>query len=353
MITTHCYGSCTFSQRNILNIFHKGKKTTEIMVASRNTTGYDDYDDSVGIPSQSPVIYDMYQMKAGFRYMYVSVYSANILLGLLLNSAVIFMTVKCRSKKKLSQHMIILGLAVTHLVFCLFAPLYLITAWNYFSWTFGKVVCKLGSYVMFMNMFSVSLMITFWNVCWSVPGCFEHRMSTNMVLLSWFIGAILSTPSLLSREVQYTADGHVCLDNYGYTGSSQMSKEGRERLMAVLICRFIFGLLLPLGVRCVSCCCMNSMGNNQLRSRVIRPVTIAHFLCWTPVISLSVLQATMGTGSRLFTYALPPATALSVLNSCISPIICIWQEKKEQSLRGPPQMEDNRDKDEEMTSLTR
>ncbi|XP_041755761.1 chemokine-like receptor 1 [Coregonus clupeaformis] len=186
---------------------------------------------------------------------------------------------------------------------------------------------------------------------------FEHHMSTNMVLLSWFTGAILSAPSLLSRQVQYTADGHVCLDNYDYTERSQISEEGRVRMMAVVICRFIFGLLLPLGVRCVSCCCMNSRGNNQVRSQVIRPVTIAHFLCWAPVICLSVLQVTVRTGSSLFTYALPPATALSVLNSCISPIICIWQEKKElkrNSCSQPertPQMEDNKEEGEEMTCL--
>ncbi|KAK6306322.1 hypothetical protein J4Q44_G00232470 [Coregonus suidteri] len=330
------------------------------MVASINTSDYDDYNDLVVLPSQSPVIYEMYQMRTGFRFMYVSVYSANLLLGLLLNSAVIFMSVwKYRSKKKLSRRMLILGLATTHLIFCLFTPLYLISAWNYFSWTFGKVVCKLGSYVMFMNMFSASVMITFWNVRWCVPRCFEHHMSSSVVLLSLFIGAILSAPSLLSREVQYTADGYVCLDNYDYTEQSQISKEGKERMMAVVICRLLFGLLLPLGVTCVSCCCMNSRGNNQVRSLVIRPVTIAHFLCWAPVLCLSMLQVTVGTDNRWFRYTLSPATALSVLNSCIYPIICIWQGNKElkrnfhSQPERTPQTEDKGEEGHEMTCLDR
>uniref|UniRef100_UPI001EAEE834 chemerin-like receptor 1 n=1 Tax=Oncorhynchus gorbuscha TaxID=8017 RepID=UPI001EAEE834 len=331
-------------------------KTTEIMVPPINSSDYDDYNDSVVIPSQSPVIYEMYQMRTGLRIMYVSVYAANLLLGLLLNAAVIFMIVwKYRSKKKLSRRMLIIGLAATHLIFCLFTPLYLITAWNYFSWTFGKVVCKLGSFVMFMNMFSASVMITFWNVRWCVPRCFEHHMSSSMVLLSWFTGAILSAPSLLSREVQYTADGHLCLDNYDYTEQRQISKEGKERMMAVVTCRLIFGLLLPLGVTCVSRCCINSRGNNQVKSLVIRPVTIAHFLCWAPVLCLSMPQIAMGIDNKWFRYVLPLATALSVLNSCIYPIICIWQGNKElkHNFRSQPETEDEGEEGHEMTCLDR
>ncbi|XP_034152243.1 G-protein coupled receptor 1 [Esox lucius] len=318
------------------------------MVDFLSTVEYD-YNDSVEIPSQSPVLYKTYQMRTGIRFMYVAVYSATICLGLLLNSAVIFMTVKCRSNEKLSQSTLIMGLAVTHLVLCLFTPIYLITAWNYFSWTFGNVVCKLGSYVISMNMFSASLMITFWNVCCYVPVCCDHHMSTNMVLLSWIAGAILSTPSLLSREVQYTADGCACLDKYDYIEHLQIFKGGKDRMMAVVFSRFIFGLLLPLGVTWLSCCCTNNRRSYQVNS-LIRPVTVAHFLCWAPVICLTVLQ--VGSNRVWFIYALPPANALSVLNSCICPVISICKGKMElNSLAQDPHIEENREEDEEMSSL--
>ncbi|KAJ7994281.1 hypothetical protein DPEC_G00264260 [Dallia pectoralis] len=310
------------------------------MDAERNGTDYD-YIDTLNqsAPSNvSPDIYNMFLIRTCIRVTFLVVYSATISMGLLLNSAVIFMTVKRRHNKKLRQRPFVLGLAVTHLVFCLFTPLYLISAWNNFSWTFEKAACKLGSYVMFVNMFSGSLMITFWNVRWCVPACFGRHMSTNMVLLSWSAGAILSTPSLLSRDVQYTVDGDVCMDNYDYSSNIQVSKEGRQRMWAVVLCRFLFGLLLPLAVTCFSRCCMNSSGSSKGNSPVVRPVTIAHFLCWAPVLCLSVLQVTVRNNQTWVTYALSSATALSVVNSCLYPVISIFQGQKELNVLARPEV---------------
>ncbi|XP_034152383.1 chemokine-like receptor 1 [Esox lucius] len=194
------------------------------------TTSDYNYENQEEITPQSAVI---------FRFMYVAVYSITIFLGILLNTIVIFMAKKDKFQ---SGKTLILSLAVTHLVFCLFLPFNLISAWQEFTWKFGDEACKLVSYVRIVNMFSVSMMITFWKMDW----CCSKSYEKHMVLLSWVIGVILSIPSLLYREVQDTADGKVCLDKYDTT-------EDLLRMTAVMCCRLIFGLLLPLVVTCFNC----------------------------------------------------------------------------------------------------
>ncbi|KAJ7993744.1 hypothetical protein DPEC_G00257860 [Dallia pectoralis] len=251
------------------------------------------------------------KMRTGFAFMYVAVYSITILLGVLFNLLNINMARKYESTLKVKRFL--LGLAVTHLLLCLFIPLYIISAWEDFNWRFELEVCKLGSYVRAVNMFSVSMMITFWNI----KNCREFPRFT--VLLSWIIGAILSVPSLLYREVQTTAGRSCCLDKY-------VDTDGRMFMMMAIMCsRFIFGLVLPFVVTCY-----NSLRKNKDDSLVIRPVAVGYFLCWTPLLFLSLLQVHAGEYNGVITHIMSPATALSVSYSCISPIIIFWLGKKEQ-----------------------
>ncbi|KAM6964963.1 chemerin-like receptor 2 [Aplochiton taeniatus] len=232
----------------------------------------------------------------------------------------------------------IVGLAVSHLFLCFFISLYMISAWNHFSWEFGKSLCKLGSYVIYMNMFSCAAIITFWNLRRCAPRkCCANHLSSSTVLLSFFMGAILAAPSLLSREVRYSANGYACVDNYHYNEQVNPSEKARQREMAVMFTRIVLGQLLPLVVIILNRCIQRrtNIHSERLESLFIRPVTIAHFLCWTPVLWLTIPQVKLRVKSDFLKFALPCATALSIFNSCIFPIICIWRRKRHRNQRSP------------------
>lgn len=288
-----------------------------------------DFDYDFSLPTQSPIILVEYNVRASIRLVYLVTYSVTLLLGLPLNAGLLI--VFWKKKPKTACRAQIMGLALTHIVLCSFIPLFMVSAWKHFSWDFGKSLCKLGSYIIYVNMFSCTTIITFWSLRCCVPGkCLAKNMSTIMVLLSWFMGAILAVPSLLSREVQYSDNGYACVDNYDYQKQITPSEEARERELAVVFSRTVLGQLLPLVVIIINLCIKRrpNVNSGRLESPVLCPVTIAHFLCWAPILWLTLLQIKLRLKSNLLTFALPCATALSIFSSCIFPVICTWRGKK-------------------------
>lgn len=310
------------------------------------------------LPTQSPIIRAQYNVRASIRLVYLVTYSVTLLLGLPLNAGLLIVFLKNKPKKACRAQ--IMGLALSHIVLYSTITLYMVSAWKHFSWDFGKSLCKLGSYIIYANMFSCTTIITFWNLRWCVPRkCFTKNVSTIMVLLSWFMGAILAAPSLLSREIQYSDNGYACIDNYDYQKRTAPSEKARERELVVVFSRIVFGQLLPLVAIIINLCVKPrpNVNSERLESPVLCPVTIVHFLCWAPVLWLAMLQVKVRLNSDLFTFALPCATALSIFSSCIFPIICIWRGKRHFTQRSKTDSwvaskeEVNRSKSEEEHSL--
>ncbi|KAJ8379425.1 hypothetical protein SKAU_G00002030 [Synaphobranchus kaupii] len=263
------------------------------------------------------------KVREGITYMYVVTYSVILSLGLLLHMFVIC-TIICKMKETAAT-IWFLGLSVTHLVTLLLLPLQIVSALDDFTWRFAGALCKICSYMAFINMHSTALMLAFISVIRCLSGPISrffcrHGVSTGVVLLSWVAGGVLSTPSLLYRNSEDTSFGVLCRDTYRDTGNKEK---------AVVVNRFLFGWLCPLFVVFVTSCLMSMKRNRALIKTsksygIIRVMIIAYFLCWLPyhILMLFKLYA-VEYRTVLLTVGIPIGTALSFLNSCLNPIIYI------------------------------
>ncbi|XP_036383940.1 chemokine-like receptor 1 [Megalops cyprinoides] len=193
------------------------------MLQNNTTTDYD-YE-SPG-PYMTIQFASEYDMREALKYMYMGMYSIIILLGLPLNTLVIY-TIFCKMKRT-GRVIWFLGLAVTDLTVCLFLPFQIVSALDDFNWRFGRGLCKFCSFVMFVNMHSTALMLSFMSTdrCLSAlvsRACCKSFVSKSMVLLSWTIGTLLSIPSFLFRSVKDTDNGQSCIDDYKTTAEGALA----------------------------------------------------------------------------------------------------------------------------------
>ncbi|XP_026865107.2 chemokine-like receptor 1 [Electrophorus electricus] len=286
-----------------------------------NTTDYYDYD------SQDEVTY-----LNNLRMLYMVGYLIICILGLPLNFLVI--AAGCYSYhnlKKTINGMWVLALAMTHLLCSAFLPLQLVYAWHQFNWHYGPALCKVSSYVIYVSMFTTAAALSLWSVNSSVTSskcceglrtrCVSHRMSMLLIMSSWTLGVVLSSPSLLSRELRYTTLGLQCIDDYD-TEKEQTTDEGQRWLIVVVLFRFMLGILFPAFVMFINCCLARRQHRDMdgTSKRVICLIKVAYFVCWTPLLFLGLLQITMTT-PNLFKYMLPAATVLAVAHCCANPVI--------------------------------
>lgn len=248
-------------------------------------------------------------------YMYVITYSLIILLGLPLHTHVIC-TIACKMERRTAVTAWFLGLSVGDLIVILLLPFRIVSALEDFTWRFQDALCKACAYLAFLNMHSTALLLAFLAVVRSLSGglCHRRAVPNAAVLVSWFAGAVLSTPSLLNRSTENTIRGTEC----------------REREAgSVAGMRFLSGWLFPFCVALV-CSSLVSMRKKGFKIRntqdyhVVRLMIAAFLLCWLPYHVLALLSVYGADVSKdLLRVGRPVSTALAFSNSCVNPIIYV------------------------------
>ncbi|XP_076843344.1 chemerin-like receptor 1 [Brachyhypopomus gauderio] len=294
---------------------------------SSNTS--DDYGDDYGIFEVK--VQEEATYLNSFRMLYIVGYLIICILGIPLNFLVI--VTGCCSYHKLRKNINIwvLALAMTHLLCCAFLPLQLLYAWHHFNWHYGATLCKVSSYVTYTSMFSTAAVLSLWSISSSMTSCncykglrtrcLSHRMSMTLILSAWTFGAVLSIPSLFSRELRYTENGQECIDDYDIE-EKKTTDEGRKWHIIVVVCRFMLGILVPAFVVFVSCCLTRRRHHDLdgTYKRVISVIKVAYFVCWTPLLFMGLLQVNMPS-PNLLKYTLPPGTVLAAAHSFVNPVI--------------------------------
>ncbi|XP_072520448.1 chemerin-like receptor 1 [Salminus brasiliensis] len=293
-----------------------------------NESVYEDYDDSVRAKVQSADVDAVFLNR--IRMQYIVAYLIICTLGVILNTYVIIAGCHLyHNLQKSTSSVWVLALAVTHLVFSAFLVLQFLYAWNYFNWHYGAALCKLSSYVIYASMFSTAALLSLWSI--SSSRCFEGLWAKcgirgiSMVLIlvtsSWTFGAVLSSPSLLSRELRYTELGEQCIDDYDLD-KEKTTDFGRKNVTIVVLSRFLLGVLAPMFLMIASACIIQRQSGNMdgTCKRIACAIKVAYFVCWTPLLFMGVLQVTRGN-SDFFRYGLPGATVLAAAHSFINPVI--------------------------------
>ncbi|TRY71318.1 hypothetical protein DNTS_002255 [Danionella cerebrum] len=300
-------------------IFKMAHENTTIVDYDSSTN---DYYDVTPYPTTT-VDSSAVKMAQTLRVVYIVTYSTDFILGVILNFTVIVVGLQ---KSKLSNKTAdwILALAVTHLASCISVAFQLLYVYNDFAWKYGSVSCKMASYLTYGSMFSSAAMLNLWSLHSILlkSSCIKQYRNCHVTLIafSWTVAAILACPSLVSREVR----DHRCIDDY-YFNKEGKSREGKVPMKAVVGMRLLLGLLVPALVmfisflmgpfkkRCPSC---------MKKKQILRLFQIVYFVCWGPLILLSMLQITEfnRNGSNMATYWLPFATMLATSHCFISPL---------------------------------
>ncbi|XP_065106813.2 chemerin-like receptor 1 [Paramisgurnus dabryanus] len=300
-----------------------------------STTETYDYDSelqrNVTVPPAATTVnitQQVLQYKHQVRLMYLATYCLVVIMGVTLNFTI--MLICCRKYKSFQKVVIwILALAVTHLLSCVSVVFQFLYAFNDFEWKYGAVSCKLSSYIIYSSMFSTATMLSLWSVSSAISKspCTKWCKNLNIILISfsWSFAAVLAMPSLFSREIQ----GPHCIDDFGFNHDSKPTADSITKLKAVVISRFLFGLLIPAFVMFVSCLCHVSNSYHHCdhckkQTQIICAVKVAYFVSWSPQIFLTLIQGTSGSlNPRVLEYGLPAATALATTHCFTCPLIYI------------------------------
>ncbi|CAL8390267.1 unnamed protein product [Gadus morhua 'NCC'] len=266
----------------------------------------------------------------------VVIYSISFVLGLAGNGVVIWVTA-CKSKRT-KNSLWLLNLAVADFVFVLFLPFSIDYVLKDFHWEYGRVLCKLNSFVAVMNMYASVLFLTLLSVDRYVSlahaaWCQRSRLARCPLAVcccTWALSAALSSPTLVFRDVAHFQDKVYCYNNFPAPSTHVVMVAVRTTVGFLLPFSAIgtSGLLLVLKVR-------RSDGAVRVSSfsKMVSVVILAFFLCWAPFHTLSLMELFVHTSrsgllSGLLRMGFPLATSLAFFNSCVNPMLYLFLHKK-------------------------
>ncbi|XP_069601500.1 chemerin-like receptor 1 isoform X1 [Ranitomeya imitator] len=259
-------------------------------------------------------------------------YSVVCAIGIIGNGLVIGIIA---SKKKKSINTIwFLYLASADFLFSFFLPLTIVYTAMGHHWIFGKVMCKLNSFVLVSNMFTSIFLLTTISLDRCIMVIFpvwsqNYRSIKQAKLLSfvaWTVAFLLSTPSIIFRDIYLNDRNIKCFDNYAMFGDDNESKIHTMMTMV----RFVFGYLIPLILIIISYSIIvyklkkNRMTNSGKPFKIIYSIILAFFFCWSPYHAMHILELYRNHFPHsLFKICIPIVVALASANSCVNPILYV------------------------------
>ncbi|XP_026852784.2 chemokine-like receptor 1 [Electrophorus electricus] len=226
-----------------------------------------------------------------------------------------------------------LSLAMSHFLFCAFLPFYVIYMVKD-NWVFGFFLCKLQSFIMFINMFSSIFLLLIISVDRCVvimfPVWAQNQRSVKtasvIVMLAWIVSALLSTPSAIYRNIKEDHMTTIKTCYYRYTDVKNQDH------IAIVVCQFIFGFVIPFLV-IVTCYAVisrklktNQMAKSKKPFRIMTVLIVCFFICWFPFHTVAFMEldtkyhSLVPTGQNI-------AAALATANSFMNPFLYAFMGK--------------------------
>ncbi|XP_029427132.1 chemokine-like receptor 1 [Rhinatrema bivittatum] len=271
-----------------------------------------------------------------FRILSVVIYSFTCILGVLGNGVVIAI-IGFRMKK--TVHAIyLLQLAIADFLFTSFLPLTIAYTAMDFHWIFGKVMCKLTSFILILNMFTSVLLLTIISLdrCFSViypvwsQNHRTNKLACLLCMVAWAVGIFLSSPSLFFRDTVTKGNGKTsCFSNYSLNNTNTDLGETRHR--SIILLRFAIGYVIPVTIITVSYIVLifklkrNRLTKSRKPFKIILVIIVAFFVCWSPYHVLFILETKHAAlPLSVFRFGIPIVTALASTNSCMNPILYVF-----------------------------
>ncbi|XP_068103028.1 chemerin-like receptor 2 [Hyperolius riggenbachi] len=269
----------------------------------------------------------------------IVIYSLAFLLGVPGNSMVIWFT-GFKWEKTVST-LWFLNLALADLIFVLFLPLHITYVATDFHWYFGKVFCKLNSFIAILNMFASVFFLTV--ICldrYVFLACpnfsNKHRTLAKAGIVSgivWVTATFIASPALYYRDTTEVGNSiTICYNNFHETDISIKLKTH----MSLTLIRFFIGYLFPLltMIICYSSLTIKLKSQSKKENNkffwMVLAIVVAFFICWTPYHIFSLLELNVHHNEAFrewLTVGMPISTSMAFVNSCINPILYVLISK--------------------------
>lgn len=267
-------------------------------------------------------------------------YSFICIFGFVGNSIVILVLCLQRDMKTVAN-IYIVNLATADLLFLITLPFWATYYAFGLNWMFGKVMCKISSSLLTLNLFASIFFIT----CMSIdrymaivyPLRSKRRTLTQAVIVAlsvWALAIMATLPTFHFRNTYYleSLDVHACIMDFPKNNYSNWC-------VAMSLVKITVGFCMPVTV--IITCYLKiglhfkrSKGpvlNTQSRDRVLKIVTaivVCFLVCWLPFHLLTFLDVLTRMKvikdcktEALIEAALPISICLAFSNSCINPLL--------------------------------
>ncbi|KAF4074609.1 hypothetical protein AMELA_G00241280 [Ameiurus melas] len=222
-----------------------------------------------------------------------------------------------------------LSLAVSDFLFCAFLPFSIVYIVKH-EWDFGLFMCKFTSFILFLNMFSSIFLLLIISVdrCVVVmcPVWAQNqrtiRRALVMVALAWIISVLLSLPAAFFRDITISHSKHICYYNYKHD----------EEHTAVVVCRFIFGFVIPLLIIIICYVLITrKLKNNQMAKskkpfKVMTALIAAFFICWMPYHVFQLMELNPNS-AKILSIGQIFGSTLASANSFMNPLLYAFMGK--------------------------
>ncbi|XP_018412209.1 PREDICTED: type-2 angiotensin II receptor [Nanorana parkeri] len=267
-------------------------------------------------------------------------YSFICIFGFIGNSIVI--TVLCLQRDmKTVANIYIVNLAIADLLFLVMLPFWATYYAFGLNWMFGKVMCKISSSLLTLNLFASIFFIT----CMSIdrymaivyPLRSQRRTLTQATIVAlsvWALAIMATLPTFHFRNTYYleNLDVHACIMDFPANNYSSWC-------VAMSLLKITLGFCVPVTV--IITCYLKiglhfkkskgPMLNQQSRDRALKIVTaivVCFLVCWLPFHILTFLDVLTRMEvikdcktETLVEAALPLSICLAFSNSCINPLL--------------------------------
>uniref|UniRef100_H3DEB2 Angiotensin II receptor, type 2 n=1 Tax=Tetraodon nigroviridis TaxID=99883 RepID=H3DEB2_TETNG len=268
-----------------------------------------------------------------------AIFSVISALGAVANALAVCVLGHASASRTTVANMFMLNLCVSDLLFLLSLPLWAVYYSLGYSWTFGRLTCKLCGALLNFNLYASIFFITSMSVdrYLAIVHPLRSQNSRNprrarfVCLLVWVLACACSSPSLYLRDTYYIEELAVeaCAIIY----------PNHTWYLTLVLMKIILAFLLPLII--ISCCycaigrhliagSSKSLEGRRLEKVLwtVAAVVMAFFLCWFPfhcVTFLDLLRSEGWLDSCWVNWTIrnltPLTLSLGFSNSAINPVL--------------------------------
>ncbi|XP_037387462.1 chemokine-like receptor 1 [Pygocentrus nattereri] len=223
-----------------------------------------------------------------------------------------------------------LSLAVADFIFCSTLP-FVVAYTVSKDWTFGGFMCKFGSFMISLNMYSSIFLLVIISVDRCVLVMFPVwaqnkrtiRKALVTVILAWIIAATCSAPPAAIREISYDNNSQKTICRY---------YNNKEQYAAIIACRFVFSFIVPFVI--IIICYIFIIGklksnqtvNSKKPVKIMTVLIVTFLICWLPFQTLSLMGLFMPPNNPLV-IAYVFSLILAHANRCLNPFLYAFMGK--------------------------